>query len=41
MFLLPATEQPENNGWKFQDMLDYNGYSSFIEGVKDIPRIKL
>ena len=24
MFLLPRTEKPEDNSWKFQDMLDYN-----------------
>ena len=41
MFLLPRTEKPEENSWKFQDMLDYNEYSSFIEGIKDIPRVSL
>jgi hypothetical protein len=41
MFLLPRTEKPEENAWKFQDMLDYNSYSSFIEGIKDIQRMSL
>jgi hypothetical protein len=41
MYLLPRTEKPEENAWRFQDMLDYNGYMSFIEGIKEIQRINL
>lgn len=41
MFVLPETDKPEENAWKFQGMLDYNGYSSFIEGIKDIQRMNL